>query len=68
MSTQLFEKQVTEESKCANKTIMDANIPDEVLVVMIKRDGKILHPKGATMIKAGDTLVLAGDSFDSVPI
>ena len=47
---------------------MDADIPDEVLVVMIKRDGKILHPKGATMIKAGDTLVLAGDSFDSVPI
>ena len=68
MSTQLFEKQVTEESKCANKTIMDAIFQTEVLVVMIKRDGKILHPKGATMIKAGDTLVLAGDSFDSVPI
>lgn len=67
MNTKLVELEVTPESSCANKTIMDANIPDEILVVMIKRAGKILHPKGATMINVGDILVLSGENFDNMP-
>ena len=67
MNTKLVELEVTPESSYANKTIMDANIPDEILVVMIKRAGKILHPKGATMINVGDILVLSGENFDNMP-
>lgn len=68
MNTKLVELEVTPDSKCANKTIMDANIPEEILVVMIKRAGNVLHPKGATMINVGDILVLSGDNFDNMPI
>lgn len=64
--TKLFELEIFPESKWANKTIMDANIPEEILVVMIKRAEKVIHPKGATIIKSGDVLVLSGDHFDNM--
>ncbi|MGH4050767.1 MAG: potassium/proton antiporter [Clostridium sp.] len=68
LNTRLYELQISPESFWVNKTILAANIPDEVLVVMIKRKRKIIHPKGATLIKNGDILVLSGDNFDNVPI
>ena len=43
--------------------IMDANIPEEILIVMIKRGDKILIPKGSTVIKSGDILVLSGNNI-----
>ena len=45
---------------------MNASIPEEILVVMIKRADNVIHPKGATMIKIGDILVLSGDNFDDM--
>ena len=45
---------------------MDSNIPEEILIVMIKRDNKILVPKGSTLIKGGDTLVLSGNNIKSL--
>lgn len=66
-NTKLVEVEITPESKIVNKTIMDANIPEEILVVMIKREENVIHPKGATMIKSGDILVLSGDNFDNMP-
>lgn len=65
-NAKLYELEITPESYWANKTIMDANIPDEILVVMIKRAENVIHPKGATMIKSGDILVLSGDNFDNL--
>jgi len=62
-NTKLVELEITEESSCVNKTIMDVDIPEEILVVMIKRAENVIHPKGATMIKDGDILVLSGDNF-----
>lgn len=43
------------------KAIMDLDIPEDVLIVMIKRDDKLITPKGNTMIKQGDTLMILGD-------
>ena len=63
INTDLLEVNVTEKSKWVNKTIMDANIPEEILIVMIKRKNNILVPKGATIIKAGDILVLSGSNI-----
>jgi cell volume regulation protein A len=67
-NTKLVELEITSESKWVNKSIMDANIPEEILVVMIKRAENVIHPKGSTMIEGGDVLVLSGDSFDNMPV
>ena len=66
INTDLLEVRITNDSKWIDKMIMDANIPEEILIVMIKRDNKILVPKGSTVIKGGDTLVLSGNNIESL--
>ena len=66
INTDLLEVNVTSDSKWINKTIMDANIPEEILIVMIKRNNSILVPKGSTTIKDGDILVLSGNNIKSL--
>lgn len=66
INTDLLEVSITEDSQWIDKTIMDSNIPEEILIVMIKRDNKILVPKGSTVIKSGDTLVLSGNNIKSL--
>lgn len=66
--TQLLEVTITGDSPWAGKSVMDANIPDEILVVMLKRGDKVVVPKGSTMINTGDILVLSGSNFDSISI
>ena len=65
-STKILEINIDENSKWVNKTIMDSNIPEEVLVVMIRRDNEVIIPKGSTEIKKDDILVLASNSFDNL--
>ena len=62
-STKLIEVTIDENNIIANKTIMDANIPDDILVVMIKRKGDVFVPNGSTEIMPGDILVLCGNKF-----
>lgn len=66
INTDLLEVSITKDSKWVDKMIMDANIPEEILIVMIKRDNKILVPKGSTIIKDGDILVLSGNSIENL--
>ena len=66
INTDLLEVNITKDSQWIDKMIMDANIPEEILIVMIKRDNKILVPKGSTLIKGGDTLVLSGNNIESL--
>ncbi|WP_066874408.1 potassium/proton antiporter [Clostridium mediterraneense] len=65
-STKLMEVTVDKGSSMANKTIMDANIPEDILIVMIKRKGDVLVPNGSTVILAGDRLVVTGNNFDKL--
>lgn len=65
-STELIEKTVLEGDRLIGKSIMDAKIPEEILIVMIKRDDEVLVPKGSTVIKKGDILVLSGNNILSV--
>ena len=58
----IFEVKVGENNKVVNKAIMDSEIPDEILIVMIKRDNKVVIPKGFTIIKPNDTLVLTSEN------
>lgn len=67
-STKILELNIDEDNKWVNKSIMDSDIPDEVLVVMIKREDEVIVPKGSTIIKKDDTLVLAANNFDSLLI
>ena len=62
--TKLLEYAVHEKSAWANQTLMDADIPEEILVVMIKRQNEVLIPKGNTMILPGDILVLSGNDIE----
>lgn len=62
-STRLIEFTVDEHNIMANKTIMDANIPEDILVVMIKRKGDVFVPNGSTIILPGDILVLSGNKL-----
>ncbi len=64
--TQLMEFQVSPGSRWAGKSIMDADIPEEVLVVMVRRGGETIIPKGSTVLQAHDTLVLSANDFDSL--
>lgn len=58
----LLEISILEDSPFAGKSIMKLNIPKEVIFVLIKRNNRMITPQGTTVIKAGDTILMAGDS------
>ncbi len=64
--TKLMEFKVTKSCAWVDKTIMEANIPEEILVVLLKRAGTVIVPKGSTKIEQDDILVLNGDDFSSI--
>lgn len=66
MGGKLLEKRVDAGSRWIGKSLMDADIPDEILVVMIKRGDQVIIPRGATVIQEGDTLVLSSEQFDQL--
>ncbi|MCC0649604.1 potassium/proton antiporter [Clostridioides sp. ZZV15-6598] len=66
ISSKLIEVNIDNDSKWADKSIMDSNIPEDILIVMIKRKEQVLVPKGSTVIKRGDTLVLSGDRIEEL--
>ena len=67
-STMILEYIVSRSSKWMNKTIMDAEIPDDILIVMIKRNGQVIVPKGSTEILENDILVLSGNNLNEVAL
>ena len=60
----LEEELVTENHKWCDKLICKIHIPDNVLIVGIRRkNGKTIIPKGNTLICKGDTLILCKGKF-----
>ncbi|KXB55579.1 potassium/proton antiporter [Lachnoanaerobaculum saburreum] len=47
-----------------NKSISEINFPPDTLLVLVKRDGEDIVPNGQTVLKYGDTVVLAAKSID----
>ena len=47
------------------KTIRDAGLPGGVIAAAIQRGGRIVMPRGDTVLEAGDTLVLGAQGFRS---
>lgn len=66
MGTKLMEFPIDSKNHWVNKSIMDAEIPEEILVVMIKRHGDVIVPKGSTVIRANDVLVLSANDFEGL--
>ncbi|MDF2592744.1 MAG: Na(+)/H(+) antiporter [Clostridia bacterium] len=62
MHAELLEIKIPAGSPLSGMAIMDTDIPAEILIVMIRRAGKFITPRGATILKAGDTLMLAADN------
>lgn len=62
-SVQFITLKVYEDGKWAGNMIKDIEIPQGLLIALIKRDGKSLIPYGGTTLLAGDELVLSGVGF-----
>jgi CIC family chloride channel protein len=56
--TSLFEAQLVASSPLVGRTLADAGLPRDALVVSITRDGETLFPRGSTRIEAGDVLMI----------
>lgn len=65
-NTKLIEMSITKDSKLANKAIMDGDIPEDILIVMIKRDGDVIIPSGSTKMLPGDILVVTGNDINEI--
>lgn len=62
IQAELLEMEIFRSSNMAGKAIMDLDIPSNILIVVIKRNGKLITPSGATVLKEGDLIMLAGDN------
>lgn len=62
----IFEIKIGDNNKIAKNAIMDLDIPDEILIVMIKRNDKVIIPKGFTVIEPNDVMVLTSENKDVV--
>ena len=67
LGTRLLEFTIPKGHRFSGKSIMDANIPEDILVVMIKRGKEVVIPKGSTLLQSGDVLVLSGNRFEDLP-
>ncbi|MGB4655279.1 MAG: potassium/proton antiporter [Bacteroidales bacterium] len=57
---------IKEEYLANGSRLMDINIPDNTLVVMIKRDENFFVPRGNTVLRAGDEILVITDDEESL--
>ncbi|MCD5409547.1 MAG: NAD-binding protein [Methanocellales archaeon] len=55
---EVVELRIHEDSLAANKAIETLNLPDDCVLTAIIRGGHVIFPKGKTVIKAGDLIVV----------
>lgn len=60
----ILELKISHKHPWVNQTIMDANIPESILVLMIKRKGDYIMPKGFTLIEENDIMLLSGNHLE----
>lgn len=54
--TVMIEATITTEMPLAGVTLRDARLPNECLVVSLRREGELLFPRGSTRMQAGDSV------------
>ncbi|MGG7214632.1 TrkA C-terminal domain-containing protein [Clostridium nigeriense] len=65
-STKILEINIDKNNEWVNKNIMESDIPEDILVVMIKRNDEVIIPRGSTVIQKDDILILTANNFDSL--
>lgn len=58
---EMTEITIPSNSMVSGKAIMELKIPQSVLIVLIRRNGKYITPRGSTVIEAGDKLFVMTD-------
>ncbi|MDR1927434.1 MAG: potassium/proton antiporter [Oscillospiraceae bacterium] len=66
MHGKLVEVTVDEGHPWKNRSIIDANIPESLLIVMLHREGKTVTPKGSTVFSTGDKVVITSDDLEAL--
>ena len=61
----LVEITLTEEALLHGRTLKEIRLPEGMLVMMIKRDGKFIVPNGTVELKAGDRLLIISDASNA---
>lgn len=64
----LYEVTLSSTDPWTGKPILEAEIPEGILIVVILRHGNSIVPKGSTVLEDGDTLVLSGEGLSELPI
>ena len=57
---------IAPDSSVVNKQIVDIRFPENAMISLIKRNNEYLTPTGATVIQAGDALVVLADNDESL--
>jgi len=58
--TKMVEVKVSKGSKAIGKKIRDLSLPHDCVIAAINRSGKLIVPRGDTVIKSGDIVALIG--------
>lgn len=58
INAEIIEVAIPENSPVRDKSIAEMNIPKGVIFSMIRRDEEVILPRGDTLVKAGDTILI----------
>jgi cell volume regulation protein A len=64
ISSQLESIEIPDNSPVTGKKILEAKFPQKALIVLISRNREYLIPRGDTILKAGDTLLILSSKED----
>lgn len=68
LKNKLMEISIADGSHAVDKSLVELALPQNVLVVLIQREGDILVPRGGTHINRKDTLLILADNESSQEI
>jgi CBS domain-containing protein len=66
--TSLFEARIAASSPLVGRTLSEARLTRDALVVSITRDGETLFPRASTRIEAGDVLMVTTQRANEAPV
>jgi CIC family chloride channel protein len=66
--TSLFEARLADSSPLVGRTLAEARLTRDALVVSITRDGETLFPRASTRIEAGDVLMITTHRGNEAPV
>jgi cell volume regulation protein A len=64
--SKLTEIVLSDDSFAINRRIVDLDIPKDILITLIYRNGKYIIPNGATILEDGDTLFLLSEDSKGI--